>query len=292
MKVTSLLVSAAILLASIGFTSSVRAGTLTISANTTGSNTASFALATGVGSALKRQFDSQTSTSGGGPLIETIGATVAATARYAAITVADLDSVNSSTPDTGVVTSSYSVTVGYTPTLPGVVYDLEIDTSRIGAFTIVNDTSNRNGELSLSGVTGLIDGNPNAGLNLAAVASLASTASTNVPFSQANTLLLTGLTGPQSFVLNFTWTSRARSVSDSFTASASEAAVRLGLAGTLSGISADDYPGVGSRNQAGDGHFVNATVSITAVPEPSSIVLGLMAGTGLALCAWRRRRAA
>ena len=40
-----------------------------------------------------------------------------------------------------------------------------------------------------------------------------------------------------------------------------EAAVRLGEVETLSQFSAGQYPGVGNRTQANDGHFVNAVIT-------------------------------
>ena len=48
-------------------------------------------------------------------------------------------------------------------------------------------------------------------------------------------------------------------------------------------LSADDYPGVGGRNQAGDGHFVSATL----IPEPHTALL--LAG-GVSGLAWGSRR--
>lgn len=62
-----------------------------------------------------------------------------------------------------------------------------------------------------------------------------------------------------------------------------EAAVRFGIAGTMPGMTAEDYPGVGSRVASDDGHFVN--VKLTFVPEPASLSLMMMGG----LIALRRR---
>jgi len=55
-------------------------------------------------------------------------------------------------------------------------------------------------------------------------------------------------------------------------------------------MTADDYPGAGSRTQSNDGHFVDVKATIIATtPEPrrSLVVLGLLA---LALRARARNR--
>lgn len=68
---------------------------------------------------------------------------------------------------------------------------------------------------------------------------------------------------------------------------ADEVSIRSGLAGTLPGVSADDYPGLGDRDPALDGRFVRVTVVLTAVPEPRAAAL---LGAGLLLLAGRSRR--
>jgi hypothetical protein len=63
-----------------------------------------------------------------------------------------------------------------------------------------------------------------------------------------------------------------------------EAAVRFGMLGSLTNVSADDYPGPGGRSAAADGHFFDVRVSFS-VPEPSSVALaalGLATVGGLA----------
>jgi hypothetical protein len=120
----------------------------------------------------------------------------------------------------------------------------------------------------------------------------------NTPFSQSTSAItLTGLSGNQVITLAFNWTATVNSTCSGTGCSTTgndEVAVRLGMAGTISGLfntTADDYPGVGGRDINNDGHFVNINAIITeVVPEPTTVML---LGLGLAgLAAGVRRRAA
>ena len=42
------------------------------------------------------------------------------------------------------------------------------------------------------------------------------------------------------------------------------------MAGDVKSTTADDYPGVGSRTQSDDGHFVDVKATIISVPEPET----------------------
>lgn len=83
------------------------------------------------------------------------------------------------------------------------------------------------------------------------------------------------------YVLQFDWTSSVQSAQDG-------AAIRMGLQGGISTTTADDYPGVGSRTQSGDGHFVDVTATIISTPEPAA---GALVAFGLLGLALRARRA-
>jgi hypothetical protein len=248
---------------------------------------------------------SRTVLDAGGSGLDTIGTTLDARTRYASITSADTGSV--SLGQVVGATADYRIT--FTINAPAyVTYDLQIDTSRIGAFTLIDDTAlNGPTRADLGAVTGSLGGVPTAGLGLADLAAAngagnSNIGTVNVPFNQANTLVLTGLTGTQSFTLDFLWTSLVYSNPGSNTTSTNtgngsflfggdEAAVRMGLAGSATsisgGITADDYPGAGTRTAANDGHFVGISLEVTAVPEPTTVIL---VGAGIAGLAWRGRR--
>jgi hypothetical protein len=237
--------------------------------------------------AYSQYLSTRTILDGGGTVADVTSNMVDARTRYAAVTGADSGAFTNRTRN---ATANYKVT--FTITAPAfVVYDLVVDTSRLGALTTVNEVGANQASASVSAVTGLLGGVGNANLGLVSAATGGSGGDQNVVLNQSNTLTLTGLTGNQTIVLDFSWTSTADSTCSGFacnTAGTDEAAVRLGLAGTTSGSSAEDYPGVGGRVAANDGHFVNAKATITFVPEPGTSLL-LMSGIAGLAAAGRKR---
>lgn len=231
----------------------------------------------------------------GGTSPDLVGAIVDARTRYASATSTDTGSF--SLGQVIAATSDYKIT--FTITAPAFVYyDIAIDTSRVGALTIVSDSAaNGPATADLGAVTGLIDGVSNAGLGLADIATTSvpgnSGTAANNAFNQAGGMIVS-LNGTNTITLDFSWstyvnsnpsanTTTTNAGNGAFLFGGDEAAVRMGLAGSASsvsgGITADDYPGVGSRTAANDGHFVNITTTITAVPEPGTL---LLLGAGLA----------
>jgi len=202
------------------------------------------------------------------------GNTVTAGTRYAQIAWAD-DS--GATPVS--FTSDYRVTLDITAVG---AYDLQVDTTRLGALTLVDDSffsTTMFSHASIGAVSAERGGSPETDLDMPGISFNTAQNLTSLGYGdfleseidQSNSVTLSGLSGNLQIVLDFNWTTTVLGFND-------EAAVRLGLAGSPTGVSADDYPGIGNRIQANDGHFVNFTA--TVIPEPTSV---LLMATGLAV---------
>jgi hypothetical protein len=202
--------------------------------------------------------------------LDTLGSFSEFITRYAMMVAADRQNTSGNT--TASMTSSYSIT--FTVDNPtGATVQIDIDTLRAGSLTIVSDSTG-NSAITLGAITGQVNAVADAGLGLAA-ASLTNAASADAPFNQVGsgtTIVTSALTS--NYVLQFDFTSTAASTWD-------EGAIRMGMTGNVNSSTADDYPGVASRTQANDGHFVDVKATIIAVvPEPgpgSLVALGLVA---------------
>ena len=220
-----------------------------------------------------------------GPVPDTLGSSLSFQTQYAWLVAADREGPGAATT-TQNATAEYQIT--FTVDNPaGETYRLDIDQLRIGALTVFDDdaTVGATGSATLSGVTGSVDGIVNGTLAIAAFGPFTSGATGTSAFSQnGTTLSITDSALSRTFVLNFTWTGTATSTKD-------EAAIRMGIQGALTGpTTADDYPGVGSRTLANDGHFVTVNTTIISTPEPAPAALIAFGLLGLAIRARRVRR--
>lgn len=191
------------------------------------------------------------------------------------------------------INSDYTLTFTITGALPVTQWEIVLGTRITGSLTAVDDNAGlgNGGNATLTAVTGRLNGVVDAQLGLASAGSSGSTSSTSgvqTSINVTNSKTVTG-TGNGSFTLRFTWTSTA--TSPQALNGGDEHAVRLGADGPLGGATADDYPGVGNRNQANDGHFVNATLNVLVVPEPATIALLGVGAVGVVIAARRRSRA-
>ncbi len=219
-----------------------------------------------------------------GPVADTIGSSLSFQTNYAWLVAADRE--NSGSAHTQAATAEYQIT--FTVDNPtGATYRIDIDTLRAGALTNEDDNGGNNSTITLGAVTGRVDGIVNGTLALAQVGPFTSGVDGTSDFSQDGAILsITSSATSQTFVLNFTWTGSASSNND-------EAAIRMGIPGGITNTTADDYPGLGSRTAANDGHFVDVTATIISAPEPAPAALVAFGLLGLAIRARRtsvRRR--
>jgi hypothetical protein len=205
------------------------------------------------------------------------------TTRYAMVVGADVGNAGTVTEN---MTANYTITFRVTAPV-GEAWVVNLVTSRVGAMTLVDDGTGSARD-TLSAVTGTKTGAGalTGSLALALVPTITSGNTTNTPFNQTSTAAISGVgTGvAQQVTLTFNWTASARSTRTG--TNGDEAAVRMGLTSAATGFTADDYPGIGGRTMASDGHFVSATL----VPEPTPVALLLTGLTGLAFAGTRRQR--
>jgi hypothetical protein len=206
-----------------------------------------------------------------GPVADVVGASVSFDARYAALIAADREAAAGTTTQNATAAWTITFTID-NPT--GGVYQIDIDTSRVGVLALVTD-SGGTGTASLGALTATLDGLAAPGLGLGAMSLTGGLGgSTNVNQS-TTTLSIVDSALTRTMTIAFTWTASASGSQD-------EAAVRLGLAGGLSSTTADD------GSTASDGHHVGVDVTLLSVPEPRSAAL-LLVGVALLALAGRER---
>jgi hypothetical protein len=220
---------------------------------------------------------------GGGSALDVVGSTVDALTRYQSIMAVDTGSFNLGQ----VLATTTDYRVQFTVNAPiNVTYDLTIDTNMLGAFTLQDDTAlNGPASADISGVMGKINGGINSSLGLSDPTGPTGAGNVNIgtvnqEINSSNSLTVS-LMGTQLITLDFSWNSVARSnpadgsstttnaTNGPFVFGGDEAAIRLGLAATsgsiTGGMTADDYPGAGSRIAANDGHFVDISLLVTDI---------------------------
>ncbi len=179
------------------------------------------------------------------------------TTRYAEIVGADTDLILDRS-----VSQTTDYTVEFTVTAPGAYY-LTVDTLLRGAFTLVDDGHQATADLSA--VSGSQTGGTLASgaLGLADPGTLSGGGGGNLPFSLPDTARIDGVSNgvPVTHRLTFTWSASCATSALLGLLFGDECAVRLGLATDYLIDTAGNYPGVGSRNAADDGHFVTVTVT-------------------------------
>lgn len=250
-----------------------------LSITTVGGNTANSSSTNGNNN---NEVASSTSivTAPSGPVADTVGSSLSFQTNYDWLVMADRDN-NGVGGFSTTATADYQIT--FTVDNPtGTTYRIDIDTLRIGSLTGFTDHTG-DSTTTLGAVTGSVDAITNASLALAAVGPFVTAVSDTSDFSQSSTTLsITSSAVSQTYVLRFTWNGTASSNND-------ESAIRMGIAGTVGGVSADDYPGQGSRTLANDGHFVTVGATIISAPEPAPAALIALGLVALALRARRIR---
>lgn len=222
------------------------------------------------------------------------GACTSFTARFAAGAGLDADDYFESLGLA--VTWSWRVDVDV-DALPAEAWSLTVDSSLLGALTLVSDGSG-SASATLNGVLGTYTGPGTASgtLDLAGFGSLAGAAGGDSGFDAGDrltTFTITNGFGPASLTLTFTMTGQLTSTCGTFLpclfgARGDEAALRLGDVPVIGSFTAGAYPGPGSRTQANDGHRV--AFFLEEVAEPPGVAFALVGLAGLAAFGRRRSR--
>ena len=181
----------------------------------------------------------------------------------------------------GWITQTVSITATYTVTADeGVEYNITFNPNFHGMFNISDDQSATGNSVTLSSLTGRINGSTVSALGMSN-ASKSTNGSTNYDASRSYTLSSqTTNGGTTTYTLKYTFEITADSkdaTGSSFgnpTGITTNDAFLWGMSGSLSGASVDEY--TSSSTRLADGLFLPATVtitSVTAVPEPSTYAI-------------------
>jgi len=158
-------------------------------------------------------------------------------------------------------------------------WELGVQSVISAGLTVVQEGVNQHGLASLlelaPSLSCTASGDAQCGFMEITSGGLDSVVTDHVPYGLEASMSIVG-TGPQSLQLRFQYQLLVRS-------EGSEASIRFGIPGTLAGMTADDYPGVGNRDPADDGHFVTITVVGGPTPVPTVGPAGVVALGALVL---------
>jgi cysteine-rich repeat protein len=180
------------------------------------------------------------------------------TTRYAEIVGADVDLLSVGARS---ITQTTDYTIDFDVTAPG-QYSLTVAMNLSGALTLHDDGVSAAADMTaISG--GQTGGTIASGsLSLADPGSISGTGSGNNVVSENGVAIVEGTSNgvAQHHTLTFTWSATCTSTGLLGLLFGDECAVRLGLPTDYTDT-AGDYPGVGSRTQTNDGHFVSVTLT-------------------------------
>jgi hypothetical protein len=266
----ALLVSAALGLAARASALSITIDSIAVTAN----NTADSLDTNG---ATRSQFTSTAALSGPSPgaVPDVLGQSVGFSAVYSFLLAGDREAGGGS--NTYGATMEYEIVFTVDNPL-ALAYQLDVDTSLLGALVLVDDGSG-NASATLSGVTGLLDGASDPSLATGVPGTLSASGGGYQDVNLTNTLAIVESAVTRQYTLTFSFTG-------SVTSAREEAAILGGIAGSLGTTTADDYPGVGGRSAGSDGHVTG--ILVTVIPEPPTLLLVL--SPLVAFAALRRTR--
>lgn len=184
--------------------------------------------------------------------------------RYAAIGAIESESANLSQIFATNYTISFDVEAD-----PGTQWALALDIGRFGQADIQQNRSEASSSVLVESLPGFVAGAnllegslhlPRAGdLAIASTPGLVS-----VPFSQETYAEIRGI-GSGSVTLSF------GNPRNRMNSQGGEVAIRMGLGDRLFDFATGEYPGIGERTAADDGHFVRARLTPVATDEPGAV---------------------
>jgi len=195
--------------------------------------------------------------------------------------------------------AGYSQTIDFTTTWTftadaGFVYDVTLTPEFHGILIIRDNFAGETGDNAIfSDFTASLEQNSTPVANtLDLTGGSRSTDGFNTVDDTATQSFL-GLTGDNTFTLQYTGTISVATNSGVLPGDNTVSTARWGMDGTLNGSGTPFGSGFFNYNTAeardGDGFFVDANVTVTAVPEPSAAAL-ILAMAGLTVVGYRRRR--